>query len=57
MTWIVDYCDEAAGMVRYDWIEVEAASREEALEKFANQFKNIDPGFFATDARLKETER
>jgi len=51
MKWIVEYADEAAGMVRYgDW-ETEADSREGALANFRKEFQDSGPGFFAIGVR------
>lgn len=53
MKWIIEYADEAAGMVRYGEWEIEAETREQALANFAERFKNSGPGFFAIGARPK----
>lgn len=53
MKWLVEYADEAAGMVRYDTWETEAHSREGALANFRKEFKNAGPGFFSIGVREK----
>lgn len=54
MTWVVEFADEACGMVRYGTWECQATSKQEAMRKFNESVKNSGPGIFAIDAKEKK---
>lgn len=54
MTWVVEFADEACGMVRYSTWECKARSKQEAMRKFNESVKNSGPGIFAIDAKEKK---
>lgn len=57
MKLIVDYLDEAAGMSRSADLEVEAETKEEALDKFYEQFKSAGPGIYVIGAAVKNEQQ
>lgn len=56
MKWVVEYEDAAAGLVRYDKTEIEAASESEARKKFDKETESWGPGICIVGVEKKETQ-
>lgn len=55
MIFIIEVSDEACGMVRYVTEEIEADSRDDAVDKWRERTKDCGPGYYMTSCKEKVT--